>query len=100
MDRAPAIDVLRSQQQELTALNRLTEVQEGFTIAVGRFLADLGIPIETEVELMEGRPELREVTVSEPEALELALDRRLDLMTARDRVEDAERKLSIARQDV
>lgn len=99
VDRAPAIDVLRSQQQELTALNRLTEVQEGFTIAVGRFLADLGIPIETEVELMEGRPELREVTVSEPEALELALDRRLDLMTARDRVEDAERKLSIARQD-
>lgn len=99
VDRAPAIDVLRSQQQELTALNRLNEVEERYTIGLGRFLVALGLPAELEVELGEESLGVREVPLDEADAIELALANRLDLRTARDRVEDAERQLANARQN-
>ncbi|HMO03313.1 MAG TPA: TolC family protein [Kiritimatiellia bacterium] len=97
VNRAPAIDVLRSQQEELTALNRLTTTDESYTIAVGRFLVQLGLPSATRAELADDIPAMIRVDLDENRALALAVSNRLDLMTARDRVEDARRRVANAR---
>jgi len=97
VNRAPAIDVLRSQQEELSALNRLTTTEESYTIAVGRFLVQLGLPSATPAELADDIPPMKRVELDEVQALALAVSNRLDLMTARDRVEDARRRVAVAR---
>lgn len=97
VNRAPAIDVLRSQQQELSALNRLTGIEERYQIAVGRFLLQLGLPPDWPVEIGDPIPELKEVRLSEEAVTELALERRVDFQTVREREEDALRRLAVAR---
>jgi outer membrane protein TolC len=97
VNRAPAIDVLRSQQEELSALNRLTTTEESYTIAVGRFLVQLGLPSATPAELADDIPPMTRVDLDEERALALAVSNRLDLMTGRDRVEDARRRVAVAR---
>jgi hypothetical protein len=37
VSRAPAIDVLRSQQEELSAVNRLQGAEESYALQVSRF---------------------------------------------------------------
>ena len=97
VNRAPAIDVLRSQQEELTALNRLTSTEESYRIQVGRFLVLLGLPSTQEAELADDIPEMKRVSLDEQKAMDLARENRLDLMTERDRVEDARRRVAVAR---
>ncbi len=97
VDRAPAIDVLRSQQEELSAINRRTEAEESYLINVGRFLIQLGLPSTLEADVADDIPQMRKVAFAEDEAVTLALDLRLDLQTVRERVEDAERKLRNAK---
>jgi outer membrane protein TolC len=97
VNRAPAIDVLRSQQEELSALNRLTSTEESYRIQVGRFLVNLGLPSETPATLADDIPDMREVTLEEQDAVTLALNRRMDVHTTRDRLADAERKVRVAR---
>ncbi|HMO49709.1 MAG TPA: TolC family protein [Kiritimatiellia bacterium] len=98
VNRAPAIDVLRSQQEELSALNRLTTAEEAYRIQVGRFLVQLGLPADHPVSLADDIPVMRPVTLEEKEAVGMALENRLDVMTVRDQLEDARRKLAVARQ--
>lgn len=97
VNRAPAIDVLRSQQEELTALNRLTSTRESYQIAIGRFLVLLGLPSDLEATLADDVPDIRKVDLDEEKAVTLALSKRLDLETIRDRQDDAERQLKVAR---
>jgi outer membrane protein TolC len=97
VNRAPAIDVLRSQQEELTALNRLTSTEEGYRIQQGRFLLQLGLPSVRPAEVAGDPPERKPVAMEEADAVALALTRRVDLLTERDRVEDARRRLRVAR---
>lgn len=97
VNRAPAIDVLRSQQEELSALNRLTTNEESYRIRVGRFLVLLGLPSSILAELADDIPALRRVTLDEAGAVTMALERRMDLHTTRDRLNDAQRSLQVAR---
>jgi len=97
VNRAPAIDVLRSQQEELSALNRLTTTEESYRIQVGRFLVLLGLPSSQNTELADDIPEMRLVDMDEGKAVKLALERRLDLQTVRDQLDDARRKHRVAR---
>lgn len=97
VSRAPAIDVLRSQQEELTAFNRLTTTEEAYRIQVGRFLVLLGLPSSQPAELADDIPARTPVALDEAKATALALSNRLDLATVRDQVEDARRKLAVAR---
>lgn len=97
VNRAPAIDVLRSQQEELSALNRLTTNEESYRIRVGRFLVLLGLSPDLPAELADDIPSLRPVELDEASAVALALARRLDLLTTRDQHQDAKRKLEVAR---
>lgn len=97
VNRAPAIDVLRSQQEELTALNRLTSTEESYRIQVGRFLILLGLPSTLDATLADDIPDMKIVSLDESKAMGLALTNRMDLMNERDRVEDARRRVQVAR---
>jgi outer membrane protein TolC len=97
VQRAPAIDVMRAQQQELAASNRLAYARATFESGRQAFLITLGLPIEAASAIVGTVPEVRAVHMTEAEATRIALAARLDLQTAKDRVDDAARRLSVAR---
>ncbi|MDA0322574.1 MAG: TolC family protein [Verrucomicrobia bacterium] len=97
---ATAIDVLRSQQQELTALNQVESAEADFDVALKRFLIALGLPVELELNILGQFPEAFAVELDESACIDLALQMRLDLSTVRDRVEDSRRRLRIAKNAV
>ena len=97
---APALDVMRAQQQELSASNSLSMAESDFDVALNRFLVQLGVPPTPRVTMTGTVPELRPVALAPAQGLALALTRRLDLLTARDRVADAARRLRTARQNL
>ena len=96
--RAPAVDVMRSQQQELAASNRLALAESEFDIAVRRFLVDLGVSAPAQPALEGGVPPIRPIGIPPAAAERLAFENRLDLLTLRDQEEDAKRRLRLARQ--
>jgi outer membrane protein TolC len=95
--RAPSIDVLRAQQQELSASNTLVQTRSAYEIDVSRFLIDLGLPVNTRVTLGGEMPAKETLTLTCESCLRLALANRLDLRTQEDQLEDARRRLRLAR---
>jgi outer membrane protein TolC len=95
--RAPSIDVLRSQQQELSASNVLSQTESDYEIGLSRFLIEVGLPVNTRLEVAGTMPEKIPQVRSMESSLRLALERRLDLQTVRDRREDASRAVRVAR---
>jgi len=95
--KAKIDDVLRARQNELIASNNLSSVEIGLDVKVSRFLMDLGLPVDTRVSLTGTVPDLRSDALDEETCIRLALDLRLDLMTERERVADAERHVRIAK---
>lgn len=100
VNRAPSIDVMRSQQEELTALNRLTTTRESYSIQFDRFLVQLGLPSTLDGELADDIPEMLDIKMNEATALELSVKNRMDLQTVRDQLEDARRRLRNARNNM
>jgi len=100
VNRAPSIDVMRSQQEELTALNRLTSTRESYSIQFDRFLVQLGLPSAMDGELADDIPEMLDIKISETNALAMSLKKRIDLQTVRDQLEDARRRLRSARNNM
>jgi outer membrane protein TolC len=96
--RAPMIDVLRAQQQELSASTSLSQTEADFDVGVRRFLITLGMPVQTRVAITGAIPPLKPLQLDADSCLRTGLDRRLDLKTDRDRVEDARRRLRTARR--
>jgi len=93
VSRVPAIDVMRAQQQELSAKNRLLQTKAEFDVELKRFIIKLGLPITTGVTVTGTVPELRPLIADEQSCTRTAIERRLDLMTVRGQCEDAKRKL-------
>ena len=98
VSRAPAIDVLRSQQEELSAVNRLQAGEESFAIQVSRLLVFLGLPATGTASIGDTVPEVKPLDLAEADSIALGLARRLDLLNTTDRIADAERNLRLARQ--
>lgn len=97
VNRAPAIDVLRSQQEELSALNRLTSAEELYRVGMGRFLISLGLSPDATADVADDVPAVRDIGMDETNAVALALRRRLDVQTTRDQRDDARRRVDVAR---
>jgi outer membrane protein TolC len=100
--RLTDIQVDQARQDELSAEDRLVAARRSLADLLDGLKFQLGLPVETELALEEGGlrsleawPALAD-ELPEQQALELGLARRLDLATARDRVEDAERKVRVA----
>ncbi len=92
-----SLDVFRAEQALLLARNNQSNAIEQFKTAVDNFKIDLGISIDSEIELVGDFPELSDFNVSLDDALEAAMNNRLDLRTAIQRLEDVERQLEVAR---
>lgn len=92
----------RARQDELTAQNGLVNEHARFVRSLDSFKVSLGL--RTELDIIPDKAELDElievglvaIELSVEDAVDLALENRLDYQTDRQRVEDAERKLFIA----
>jgi outer membrane protein TolC len=98
--RAPSIDVLRSQQQELSASNAFNQAAAQYDVDRRRFLIELGVPVDVSLTVTGRVPDLRPMDLNIDTCVVMAMERRLDLRTAEDNLEDARRGLRIARRDV
>ncbi|NQU39760.1 MAG: TolC family protein [Lentisphaerae bacterium] len=97
VNRAPAIDVLRSQQQELSASNQLNRTVADYDGQIRRYLLTLGLSVEATVDIQGEVPDVAAMPTDETACIERALLHRLDLQTVADQVVDAERRLRRAR---
>lgn len=95
--RAPQLDVLRSRQQELSAKDGLIQAEESYQSAVASFRIFLGFPPDEPVEIADEQPEFAPVRIDEQSAVEAAIANRLDLLSAKQQLEDVERSVRIAK---
>lgn len=95
--RAPSIDVLRAQQQELTARNGLSQSESDYQIGLSRFLVEAGLPVNTPLKASTEIPVKKPLALNEESCIRLALERRLDLKTMQDKLDDSTRNLRLAR---
>lgn len=93
-----SLDVMRAQQQEISAQNQLQSAETDVDVATSRFVMELGLPLATSVKFTGYIPVMKPFDLKESDCAALALSRRLDLQTIRDQLEDAERSLRIARR--
>jgi len=100
------IQVDQASQDELSARNRVIDAQRSLSSLLDSFKLFLGLPIETELSLDESdRPNLDtydalDVEFTEEAVIAVALASRLDYLTALDRVDDVERRVRIAADDL
>ena len=93
VNRAPAIDVLRSQQQELSASNQLNRTEADYDSQIRRYLLSLGLSVERRPAIRGDVPAVTAMVADETECIARALACRLDLRSVADGVADAERRL-------
>lgn len=86
--------------QVLIATRRLADLREAYILAVDRFKVRLGLPVDTGLDVKPFELELPEPDASLADASRLALEYRLDLQNERDRVDDARRAVSVAKNQL
>lgn len=100
--RAASFEVDQAYQRELQAWDNCVRTQERYNGALDDFKLDLGMPTDLPIRLATSELEILEARGLEPfdisleDAVETALEKRLDLKTQRERLEDAERKVIVA----
>lgn len=85
------------EQNVLTSRNALINSRESYYLSLDRFKVRLGLPTETPVVLRPISLDLDDPDVSVTEASEAALANRLDYQNERDQVDDARRRVEVAR---
>lgn len=95
--RAPFTEVQRSLQNQYRSESTLVNVQNSYQNAVDRFKLTLGMPIDRELEIIPRELEVVIPQFTDEEAILLAYQYRLDLKTAFDRIEDAQRGVENAK---
>ncbi len=101
-----SLQVDQVRQDELRAATSVLTTRQRYQDQVDRFKITLGLPAECPLildpaelgALAEGG--VVRVDLAQEEIQQIALENRLDLMTARDQVEDAERKVEVAADDL
>ncbi len=100
--RTPRFEVDQAKQSELDALDSLVQLQQSYQQQLDEFKIRLSLPTDANMELDQNELKaLEKIGLVEPDytldaAIETALLGRLDLATARDSVDDAERKVVVA----
>jgi len=97
VDRIQDVDVFNARRQEIDAENRLIEARTDYKSALDDFKIKIGLATNAPVVVSDEQPEYHAVNLDEESAVAVALNNRLDLMNARERLEDTERQLIIAR---
>ena len=100
MGRVSEVDKFRAAREYLTAENDLVDAQQQYDTALDRFKIQLGLTTSAKLDVVEEIPEPGRFDLDLRKAVEVALANRLDLMTARDQVDDAERRVRIREREV
>jgi len=104
--RLPGVQVDQAEQDELRARDRWVRAQQSYESALDEFKIKLGLPADMDVALdPEEMVRLRsaglvELSGTREDAARIALARRLDLVNASDQVEDSQRKVAVAEDDL
>jgi hypothetical protein len=89
--RISFLDVQRSMQSLIQAQSSLLNSEEAYIAALDNFKIVLGMPVDEQFDVAEVALEVNVPHMEEAEAIRLAETYRLDLQTARDRLDDARR---------
>lgn len=98
--RIPAFAANIAENQVLTARASLASLREQFILQLDRFKVRLGLGVDAKVALSPIAFDIAEPEISLEEATRRALEYRLDLQNARDRLEDARRGVANARNEL
>jgi outer membrane protein TolC len=98
--RVSEVDKFRAAREFLVAENDLIDAKQEYEARLDRFKLLLGVEATTKIDVAEEIPTPRAVELELRRAIDVALLNRLDLMTARDTVEDFERRLRIAERNL
>ena len=98
--RVKFIDVQRALQEQLQAENQLIAAQARYRGSLDDFKLLLGMPVDQPLEIVAQELAVEIPNYPESEVAELAQRYRLDLRTAADRVEDAQRDVQVAKNDL
>lgn len=98
--RRPPFQRSITQNQVLGAQSQLASLNESYRLALDRFKIRLGLDPKDSVVLGEIQFELPEPEIPLEKAGELALEYRLDLQTQRDRLDDAQRAVANAKNQL
>ncbi|HLL88249.1 MAG TPA: TolC family protein, partial [Tepidisphaeraceae bacterium] len=90
------IEVQRAAGQVLTAENALITAQELYRNELDDFKVLLGMAVDTELDIVPVQLDVRVPDIANQDVLALANTYRLDLQTAKDRIEDARRAIANA----
>lgn len=96
VDRADDQSLFLSRRREIDAENDLLESRTNYEFSLDQFKIKLGLPTATPIVFVDEEPTVIPVRLDEESAVEVALNNRLDILTEREVVEDAERAIVIA----
>ncbi len=97
--RVTGTDLGRQEQQELTAESSWINAVRSYKQALDNFKIQLGFKVDANLVLDDGELETLQIhhpDISVNDSIQLALASRLNYMTIKDQVEDAERKVKVA----
>ena len=94
--RRDAFEADQARTRTLFALNDLAQQQEAFRLALDRFKVRIGMDTQENILIVSTELQLPTPDITQNQAVLYALDFRLDLQTARDRVQDTRRQVDIA----
>jgi len=90
-------DVFRAEREYRNAQNALLDAQQGYQLALDQFKITLGLPLSATFEVVDDIPEPPDLDPTVEGAVDAAIHNRLDLVTARQQTEDAERAVAVAK---
>lgn len=97
LDRNQDEDVFLARRNEIDAENNVLVARADYDVQVDSFRIRLGLPEDEPVTIADEEPPFTRVSLDPDSAVDVALHNRLDLITARERVEDARRRVFISR---
>lgn len=98
--RETPLDLALAQQSTLEAIARLNDQREFYRVAVDVFKVRLGMSTDQELIIVRSDPALLPPEVALDDAVWFAMMYRLDLQTRRDQLDDARRRVDIARNSL
>ena len=98
--REPYFEVQRSQQQVLFARDRLLSAKERYANSIDGFKIRLGMPATQNLELIPIQIEVPIPYLNMNESMKTAWQLRLDLQTSEDQIDDARRRVAIAKNNM
>ncbi|MCB9896387.1 MAG: TolC family protein [Planctomycetes bacterium] len=97
VDRNTIEDVFRARRREVSEESDLLQSKADYEDTLDAFRIRLGLPDDVKIRIAPEDPPFEPVRIDPDSAVEVAMHNRLDLMTARQRLEDTERGVRIAR---